>query len=44
MNMLGIVFTIGIVIAVVFTIGIVIAGGFLIWLYTKPGKRWLKNL
>ena len=34
MNMLGI----------VFTIGIVIAGGFLIWLYTKPGKRWLKNL
>ena len=32
MNMLGIVFTIGIVIAV------------LIWLYTKPGKRWLKNL
>ena len=34
MNMLGI----------VSTIGIVIAGGFLIWLYTKPGKRWLKNL
>ncbi len=34
MNMLG----------VVFTIGLIIAGGFLIWLYTKPGKKWLGDL
>ena len=34
MNMLGL----------VFTIWIIIAGGFLLWLYTKPGKRWLDNL
>ena len=34
MNMLG----------VVFTIGIVVAGGFLLWLYTKSGKKWLNDL
>ena len=27
-----------------FIITSIIAGGFLIWLYTKPGKEWLKNL
>ena len=29
---------------VVFTIGIVVAGGFLLWLYTKSGKKWLNDL
>lgn len=28
----------------IFTVGIVVAGGFLVWLYTKPGKKWLKSL
>jgi hypothetical protein len=28
----------------IFTVGIVIAGSFLVWLYTKPGKKWLKSL
>lgn len=28
----------------IFTVGLVIAGVFLLWLYTKPGKRWLDNL
>lgn len=27
-----------------FTIGSVFGGVFLLWLYTKPGKKWLKNL
>lgn len=34
MNMLGVVFTIGLVIAI----------GILIWLNTKSGKDWLKKL
>ncbi len=34
MNMLG----------AIFTVGIIIAGSFLIWLYTKRGKKWLENL
>ena len=28
----------------IFTAGIIVAGGFLAWLYTKPGKKWLANL
>lgn len=28
----------------IFTVGIVIAGSFLIWLKTKSGKKWLANL
>lgn len=28
----------------IFTVGLAIAGAFLIWLYTKPGKKWLENL
>ena len=28
----------------IFTAGIIIAGGFLGWLYTKSGKKWLANL
>lgn len=27
-----------------FSICLVIAGTFLAWLYTKPGKKWLKDL
>lgn len=27
-----------------FVVGCVVAGIFLIWLYSKPGKRWLENL
>lgn len=27
-----------------FTVIAVIAGAFLIWLYTKNGKKWLENL
>lgn len=34
MNMLGVVFTIGVIIGV----------AILIWLYTKSGKKWLENL
>lgn len=30
--------------AIFFMIGCIISGGFLAWLYTKPGKKWLKNL
>lgn len=25
-------------------LGALIALGFYLWLYTKPGKKWLKNL
>lgn len=28
----------------VYTVGIVIGGIFLAWLYTKPGKKWLDDL
>ncbi len=28
----------------VFTVGLVIAVAFLIWTYTKWGKKWLKEL
>ena len=28
----------------VFTVGLIIAGGFLAWTYTKAGKKWLKDL
>lgn len=28
----------------IFTVGIIIAGSFLAWLYTKPGKKWLSSL
>ncbi len=34
MNMLG----------VVFTIGVIIGAGILIWLNTKSGKKWLEEL
>ena len=27
-----------------FILGSVLGGVFLIWLYTKPGKKWLKDL
>ena len=27
-----------------FILGSVLGGAFLIWLYTKPGKKWLKDL
>ena len=27
-----------------FTVIAIIAGGFLAWLYTKSGKKWLANL
>lgn len=27
-----------------FIVGSIIAGIFLIWLYTKPGKKWLEDL
>ncbi len=30
--------------ALVFTISLIVAGGFLAWTYTKPGKKWLKEL
>lgn len=30
--------------SLIFTIGIVITGVFLGWLYTKSGKKWLKDL
>lgn len=30
--------------SLVYTIALIIAGGFLAWLYTKSGKKWLKNL
>jgi len=30
--------------AAIFTAGIVVAGGFLAWLKTKPGKKWLAGL
>ena len=32
MDMLSLVFT------------AIVGGGFLVWLYTKPGKKWLENL
>jgi len=28
----------------IFITGIVIASMFLLWTYTKPGKKWLKSL
>ncbi|SHF86501.1 hypothetical protein SAMN05444349_14119 [Bacteroides faecichinchillae] len=28
----------------IFTVGIVVAGAFLAWLKTKSGKKWLANL
>lgn len=28
----------------IFTVGIVVTGAFMIWLRTKPGKKWLANL
>ena len=34
MNMLG----------VVFTIGVIIGGGILLWLNTKRGKMWVESL
>jgi hypothetical protein len=30
--------------SLVFTVGVVIGAAFLAWLYTKPGKKWLENL
>lgn len=30
--------------SMVYTVGVVVGGGFLIWLYTKRGKKWLKDL
>ena len=27
-----------------FLIGCIISGSFLAWTYTKPGKKWLKEL
>lgn len=30
--------------SLVYTVGIVIGGIFLAWLYTKPGKKWLDDL
>lgn len=29
---------------VVYIMCIIVGGGFLAWLYTKPGKKWLKDL
>ena len=26
------------------SISAIVGGGFLVWLYTKPGKKWLENL
>lgn len=28
----------------IFTVGSIISAIFLAWTYTKPGKKWLKNL
>lgn len=28
----------------IFTVGIVVTGAFMIWLRTKSGKKWLANL
>lgn len=28
----------------IFTMGIIIAGSFLLWTYTKSGKKWLNSL
>lgn len=28
----------------VFTVGLIIAGVFMLWLYSKNGKKWLANL
>lgn len=28
----------------IFTVGSIISTIFLAWTYTKPGKKWLKNL
>lgn len=28
----------------IFTVGLIIAVGFLIWLHSKPGKKWLADL
>ena len=25
-------------------LGCIISGSFLLWLYTKPGKKWLENM
>lgn len=30
--------------SMVYTVGVIIGGAFLVWLYTKPGKKWLKDL
>ena len=30
--------------SLVFTISAIVGGGFLVWLSTKPGKKWLENL
>ena len=30
--------------SLVFTISASVGGGVLVWLYTKPGKKWLDNL
>ncbi len=27
-----------------FTVGVILSAGFLIWLYTKSGKKWLDQL
>ena len=28
----------------VFAIGVIIVGGIYLWTFTKPGKKWLKEL
>lgn len=28
----------------IFTAGICVVGGIYLWTFTKPGKKWLKNL
>ena len=28
----------------VYIMCIIVGGAFLVWLYTKPGKKWLKDL
>ena len=33
-----------VMLSLVFTISAIVGGGFLVWLYTKPGKKWLENL
>lgn len=30
--------------AALFTITAIVGGSILVWLYTKSGKKWLKNL